>query len=125
MSLFGSLKTIVNTPDDEAFYSEIKRSKLVSINLTKKVNVVSYKPTEFDETSVIADELLKGNVVILNVISANREIARRMIDFLSGLIYAQKGQIKRISNTAFALSTSSVDFNDEFVNKLKENNIEF
>ena len=77
--------------------SDHRRNKVVNINATAKLQVVLFKPETFgEETRAIADELIKTHTVVLNLENTNRDVSRRIIDFLSGCAYANRGQIKKI-----------------------------
>ena len=83
----------------EERYSErprIKRhdsDKVVNIHTTTQLQVVLVKPEKFDEAAAIADNLNEKRTVVLNLESTNRDVARRLLDFLSGVAYASNGQI--------------------------------
>mgnify|MGYP000102615044 FL=1 len=66
-------------------------------------------PTEFDEAAEIADNLKDRRAVLMNVEKTDNETARRIIDFLSGVVYALGGKIMRISAQAYVLTPTNVD----------------
>ena len=70
------------------------------------------KPDKFDDVAPIADHLMQHRTVVLNLESTNKEIQRRMIDFLSGIAYAIDGQIKRVANATYIITPSNVDVSD-------------
>ena len=72
-----------------------RRSKVVNIHATTQLKVVLVKPERFENASEIADHLKDKRTVVLNLESNNKDIARRLIDFLSGVAYAGEGKIKR------------------------------
>ena len=90
-------------PRNERTYSspvmdelEARRSnKVVNIQATTQLQVVLVKPERFENASEIADHLREKRTVVLNLESTNKEIARRLLDFLSGVAYANEGKIKR------------------------------
>jgi len=70
------------------------------------------RPEHFEEVSTIADHLLCGRTVVLNLEAASKDIARRMIDFLSGVAYSIEGQMKRVANSTYIITPNNVDVSD-------------
>ena len=67
------------------------------------------RPENFEEVSTIADHLLYGRTVVLNLEAAAKDVARRMIDFLSGVAYSIEGQMKRVANSTYIITPNNVD----------------
>ena len=67
------------------------------------------KPTQFDSASQIADHLLNNRTVVLNLENTNKETARRLIDFLSGVAYSIDGSLKKIASNAYVITPNNVD----------------
>ncbi len=74
-----------------------------------KMELVLANPEVFEEAAGIADNLRKKHAVLLNIEKADREVQRRLIDFLSGVAYALGGKIKRVSAQAYILTPTNVD----------------
>ena len=89
-------------------YRPGKDNKVVNINTTTQLQVVLVKPEKFEDASGIADHLLAKRTVVLNLESTNREIARRLVDFLSGVAYANGGQIKKVANSTYIITPYNV-----------------
>lgn len=70
------------------------------------------KPESFDSVAQIADHLLSRRTVVLNLESTNKETARRLIDFLSGVAYSIDGSLKKIASNAYVITPSNVDVGD-------------
>ena len=66
------------------------------------------KPEHFEDASTIADHLNAKRTVVLNLESASKEISRRLIDFLSGVAYANEGQIKKVANCTYIITPYNV-----------------
>ena len=81
-----------------------RRNKVVNIHATTQLQVVLVKPERFDDASGIADHLNAKRTVVLNLESTNKDVSRRLIDFLSGVAYANNGQIKRVANSTFIIT---------------------
>ena len=65
-----------------------RRGKVVNIHATTQLKVVLVKPERFENASEIADHLKEKRTVVVNLESTHKDIARRLIDFLSGVAYA-------------------------------------
>ncbi len=66
------------------------------------------RPTRYDQAKDIADLLKSGQPVVMNIAGADEETARRLIDFVSGLVYGLEGQIEKVSPGAFLIKPSGV-----------------
>ena len=74
--------------EDHRVKVEDRRNKVVNIHATTQLKVVLVKPERFENASEIADHLKDKRTVVLNLESTNKDIARRLVDFLSGVAYA-------------------------------------
>jgi cell division inhibitor SepF len=70
------------------------------------------RPEQFEDVSTIADHLLSGRTVVLNLEAATKEVARRLLDFLSGVAYSINGQMKRVANNTYIITPNNVDVSD-------------
>ncbi|MBQ8350786.1 MAG: cell division protein SepF [Clostridia bacterium] len=70
------------------------------------------RPEHFEDVSTIADHLLSGRTVVLNLEATNKDVARRFIDFLSGVAYSIDGQMKRVANNTYIITPNNVDVTD-------------
>ena len=102
-----------------------KRNKVVNINSTMQLQVVLVKPERFDDASAIADHLNAKRTVVLNLESTNKEVSRRLVDFLSGVAYANNGQIKRVANSTFIITPYNVDIMGDLLDELESNGVFF
>lgn len=67
------------------------------------------RPEGYDAAPTIADHLLSGRTVVLNLEATNKETARRLIDFLSGIAYSIDGSLRRVANNTFVITPNNVD----------------
>lgn len=95
--------------------------KVVNIHTTAQLQVVLVKPERFEEAAAIADNLNAKRTVVLNLESTNRDIARRLLDFLSGVAYASNGQIKRVANSTYIITPYNVDVMGDLIDELENN----
>ena len=77
--------------------------------------VVLVKPETFAEVSSIAEHLVSRKTVVLNLEYVNKEITRRLIDFLGGVAFAMDGQVKKVSNSTYIITPQNVDFVSELL----------
>lgn len=100
---------------DNAFkadFSQIKQAKEKSVSISSlppQLQVVLVKPERFDDASGIADSLNAKKTVVLNLEATSKEVSRRLVDFLSGVAYANNGQLKKIANSTFLITPYNVD----------------
>ncbi len=102
-----------------------KNNKVVNIHATTSLQVVLVKPERFDDASTVADHLNNKRTVVLNLEGTNKDISRRLIDFLSGVAYANNGQIKRVANSTFIITPYNVDIMGELIDELESNGVYF
>ena len=102
-----------------------RRNKVVNINTTTQLQVVLVKPDRFENAAEIADHLRDKRTVVLNLESTNREIARRLLDFLSGVAYANEGKIKKVANSTFIITPYNVDILGDLIDELENNGLYF
>lgn len=94
-------------------------NKVVNINTTAQLQVVIVKPERFDNVSEIADHLREKHAVLLNLENTERNIARRLVDFLSGCAYAVDGKIKKVAASAYLITPFNVEIVGDLVEELE------
>ena len=107
------------------FQKALSCHKVVNINATTQLQVVLVKPERFDDAAAIADQLNAKRTVVLNLESTNKEVSRRLIDFLSGVAYANNGQIKRVATSTFIITPYNVDIMGDLLDELENNGVFF
>ncbi len=113
--------------EEVAPYMDNHRNKVVNISATAKLQVALFKPERFgEETRTIADELIKTHTVVLNLEETNKDMSRRIIDFLSGVAYANRGKIKRVASSTFIIIPNNVDLTgDDLLDELESSGVYF
>ena len=137
MSLWDNIKNIMVIPDEDDYENEAEEieraprersveepayaprkeapAKLIkskTINYSQSNNglqVVLVKPDRFDEVTTIADHLNEGKTVVLNLEESAREVSRRIVDFLSGVAYANGGNMRKVAKNTFIIESRGVD----------------
>ena len=102
-----------------------KNNKVVNIHATAQLQVVLVKPERFDDASSIADHLNAKRTIVLNLESTNKEVSRRLVDFLSGVAYANNGQIKKVANNTFIITPYNVGIMGDLIDELENNGVYF
>ena len=128
----GSVSSFASFAPFSSGYSSREREaapqgKVVNINAKTQLQVVVCKPVSFgDEVRSIADELLRRHTVVLNLEKTEKDISRRIVDFLSGVAYANNGKIKRIATSTFIITPYNVDLTgDNVLDELENNGLYF
>lgn len=107
--------------DDELTEIGGKKNKVVKIHTTAQLKLVVIQPETFDEAREIANHLKSKKPVVMNLESVDRDVQRRIVDFLSGAVYALDGNIQKVSNGIFLIAPYNVgimgDFKDELRSK--------
>ena len=98
-------------------------SKVVNINTTTQMQVVLVKPDRFDNVSEIAEHLRSRHAVVLNLEATNKDIARRLVDFLSGCAYALAGKIKKIAISTYIITPYNVDIVGDLIDELENSGL--
>lgn len=148
MSIMEKLKNIMGVPEDEQYLDDDedmdiiskkeekppvntthevpkKNNKVVNIHTTAQLQVVLVKPERFEDASSVADHLNDKRTVVLNLESTNKDVSRRLVDFLSGVAYANNGQIKRVANSTFIITPYNVDIIGDLLDELENNGVFF
>jgi len=98
---------------------------VVNIHTTAQLQVVLAKPETFEEAKKIADNLNQKRTVVLNLESANRDIALRIIDFLTGVAYANDGNLKKVAKAIFIITPYNVDVMGDLLDELESTGVFF
>ena len=104
-------ETINKTNTLEALDSnKLKKTNVVDIRTaTAPMRVVLVEPTEFEQVQSICDDLKSKKPSVINFENMDKDTARRMVDFISGAVYALNGTIQKISNGIVIVAPANVD----------------
>ena len=139
MGVFDSIKGIFNIPEEDGYDEEFEqaaekeepkkniqyneqpvkkaetapriiggKSRTVSFNQSQ-MQVVLVKPDRYEDVTSIADHLNEKKTVVLNLEACERDVSRRIIDFLSGVAYANHGNIRKVAVCTFIIVPNDVD----------------
>ena len=104
---------------------ERRSNKVVNIHTTTQLQVVLVKPDRFENAAEIADHLREKRTVVLNLEQTNKDIARRLLDFLSGVAYANEGKIKKVALSTYIITPYNVDILGDLIDELENNGLYF
>ena len=111
--------------DLDTGYTSVNNDKVVNINTTTQLQVVLVKPEKFQDASTIADHLRDKRTVVRNLESTNKDVARRMVDFLSGAAYALEGKVKKVAVATYIITPYNVDIIGDLIDELENNGMYF
>ena len=100
-----------------------KKNKVVNIHTTAQLKVVVHTPVSYENAREISDHLKAKKPVVINLENVDTPVAKRIIDFLSGSVYALDGNIQKIADRIFLIAPYNVgimsgDIRDELKNKM-------
>ena len=82
---------------------------VVNMHTGAKQEVVLFRPVTFNDTSKAADDLRNRKAVVLNLENVDKAMSRRVVDFLSGCVYAVDGSVKKIAQAAYLFCPNNMD----------------
>ena len=100
-------------------------NKVVNIHATAQLKVALRKPSRFEEAAEIADQLRDRITIVLNLEATKPDISRRLVDFLSGVAYAQDGKIKKVAVNTYLITPYNVDLLGDLIDELENNGLYF
>ena len=89
------------------------RRKVVNMPQTEQIKMVISQPTTFEQSEAICDLLKEKKSVIVNLEYVNKDVARRIIDVISGAVHALDGHIQKVSNSIFLIAPYNYDITNE------------
>ena len=102
-----------------------RNNRVVNINATTKLAVVLVKADQFNNVADIADHLKNKMTVVLNLETTQKDVARRLVDFLSGCAYALDGKIKKIAISTYLITPYNVGVVGDLVEELENSGTYF
>lgn len=154
MGIFEKIKKVVNVPEEDYFddqnpedayeqydndeleqesndiYSNSRRHadndtmKVVDMHSAARPHLVFKKLDHFDGVAEVADVLNEKRIVILNLESCANDVALRILDFLSGVAYANHGEVKRVAGRAYVVTPHNFPVTGELLDELGGKNID-
>ena len=134
MSKWDKIKQAIGIPDDEDEFvsadeiAEEKESgsaigskkdtyrsagKAPASYASGQVNMVIIRSNDYSDARTVADHILSNRAVLLNLENCNKEMAQRILDFLSGVVYSQGGDLQRVAHSTYAVTPKNVGLQGE------------
>ena len=107
-------------PQERGFF---KRSKVVNMPQVQQVKMVITQPTSFDQSEEICGYLKERKSVIINLEYVNKDVARRIIDFMAGAVNALDGNMQKISNAIFLVAPANYDIASDLAREELKNKV--
>ena len=100
-----------------------KSGKVVSRPQVQQVKMVISQPTTFEQAATICDLLKQKKSVIVNLEYVNKDVARRIIDVVSGAVHALDGHMQKISNSIVLIAPFNYDIENEMAREEIKNKL--
>lgn len=100
-----------------------RKSKVVNIPQTQSIKMVISQPTTFEQSEEICNYLKERKSVIVNLEYVNKDVARRIVDFISGSVHALDGHIQKISNSIFLIAPINYEIANEMAREEIKNRL--
>lgn len=120
---FDQIKREIDSDYNEM--PNVNRSKVVNIHATTQLQVMLVKPERFEDARTIAEHLNQKRTVVLNLESASKDLSRRLLDFLSGVAFANNGEVKRVANSTFIITPANVNLMGDLLDELENSGVYF
>ena len=142
MGKWDKIKAAIGLPDDSDIMGDDERDEEVAEPLAaepakseprrtvtrstaspsarNQVNMVIIKSSDYSDARTVADHVLENRAVLLNLESSTKEMAQRILDFLSGVVYAQGGDLQRVAHSTYAVTPRNVGLQGELGEENRE-----
>lgn len=104
---------------EEEVHNDVDNNRVISIYKNKGFRIMLHQPESFAEIQNIVDELKARKPIILNLQSLDRELARRIIDFISGAVYGIGGDVQKIAEAVFIFTPHNIKIDSQLIKKSK------
>lgn len=110
-------------PTPKVSTSSKKSSRVVNIHATTQLEVAVLQPQSYEEAREIADRLKSKKAVVVNLEELSKEDAVKVLDFVSGVVYALEGDIQKVSSGIFLIAPYNVSIASDVRDELKSTGI--
>ena len=100
-----------------------RRNKVVNMPQAQQIKMVISQPTTFEQSEEICNYLKERKSVIINLEYVNKDIARRIVDFISGGVHALDGHIQKISNSIFLVAPTNYEISSDMAREEIKNKL--
>ena len=99
--------------EEKRLFGKRTNNKVLSMPQMQQIKMVISQPTSFEQSESICDLLKEKKSVIVNLEYVNKDVARRIIDVISGAVHALDGHIQKVSNSIFLIAPYNYDITNE------------
>ena len=100
-----------------------RKSKVVNMPQTQQVKMVICQPTSFEQSESICNLLKEKKSIIVNLEYVNKDVARRIVDVVSGAVHALDGNLQKVSNSIFLVAPYNYDITNEMAREEIKNKL--
>ena len=100
-----------------------RKSKVVNMPQTQQVKMVICQPTTFEQSESICSLLKEKKSIIVNLEYVNKDVARRIVDVVSGAVHALDGNLQKVSNSIFLVAPFNYDITNEMAREEIKNKL--
>ena len=100
-----------------------RNNKVVSMPQSQSVRMVISQPTNFEQSEEICGFLKEKKSVIVNLEYVNKDVARRIVDFISGGVYSLDAHIQKVSNSIFLIAPTNYEITNEMAREEIKNKL--
>lgn len=98
-----------------------RKNKVVQMPQPQQIRMKISKPTNFDQADEIVNQLKEKNAVVINLEYVSKDVARRIVDVVSGAVKALDGNIEKVSNSIFVVAPCNYDIVNDVTKEKIEN----
>ncbi len=103
----------IEEEEERRIFGRKNKEKVVNMPQANQIKMVISQPTNFEQSEEICQLLKERKSCIVNLEYVNKDVARRIVDFISGGVYALNGHIQKISNSIFLIAPANYDITNE------------
>lgn len=107
--------------EEKRFFGRNK--KVVNMSQNQQIRMVISQPTTFEQSEEICNYLKERKSVIVNLEYVNKDVARRIVDFVSGAVHAVDGHIQKVSNSIFLIAPTNYEISNEMAREEIKNKL--
>ena len=108
--------------EDRRFFGK-RSNKVVNMPQTQQVKMVICQPTTFEQSENICNLLKEKKSIIVNLEYVNKDVARRIVDVVSGAVHALDGNLQKVSNSIFLVAPYNYDITNEMAREEIKNKL--
>ena len=109
--------------ESRGLFGKRNNSKVVSMPQVQQIKMVISQPTTFEQSEEICGFLKEKKSVIVNLEYVNKDVARRIVDFISGGVYSLDAHIQKVSNSIFLIAPTNYEITNEMAREEIKNKL--